>query len=67
VNSAPFKRWISDLRQKPIVLGALLVLATLLYETAEQEFAAALQIDPNDSTALLLRRQASDQAGSGSR
>jgi protein O-mannosyl-transferase len=37
------------------------------YKTAEQEFAVALQIDPNNSTALLLRRQAYDQVGSGTR
>ncbi len=30
MNVAPFERWIGDLRQKPILLGALLVLATLL-------------------------------------
>jgi len=30
VSASPFERWIDDLRQKPILLGALLVLATLL-------------------------------------
>src|SRR5271167_1486341 len=30
VSTPPFERWIDDLRQKPILLGALLVLATLL-------------------------------------
>jgi tetratricopeptide (TPR) repeat protein len=31
------------------------------YETTEMKFAAALQIDPNNSTALLLRQRASNQ------
>ena len=31
------------------------------YETAEMKFAAALQIDPNNNTALLLRQQAINQ------
>jgi hypothetical protein len=35
------------------------------YKTAEMEFAAALQIDPNNTNALLLRRQALDQANGG--
>ncbi|HLM79726.1 MAG TPA: hypothetical protein VK302_03745 [Terriglobales bacterium] len=30
MSTSPFERWIGDLRQKPILLGALLVLATLL-------------------------------------
>ena len=34
------------------------------YKTAEMEFAAALQIDPNNATALSLRQQALDQASS---
>lgn len=37
------------------------------YKTAQQELTAALQIAPNNSTALLLLRQVSDQAGNGSR
>jgi len=34
------------------------------YETAEMKFAAALQIDPNNHTALLLRQQAINQKSS---
>lgn len=37
------------------------------YKTAEMEFAAALQIDPNNATALSLRQEALDQESSGSR
>ncbi len=37
------------------------------YETAEMKFAAALQIDPNNSTALLLRQRAFDQKSSENR
>jgi protein O-mannosyl-transferase len=37
------------------------------YKTAEMEFAAALQIDPDNATALLRRQQALDQEGTGMR
>ena len=37
------------------------------YETAEMKLAAALQIDPNNSTALLLRQRAFNQEGSKNR
>jgi len=37
------------------------------YATAETKFAAALQIDPNNSTALLLRQRAFDQKSSKNR
>jgi len=37
------------------------------YATAETKFAAALQIDPNNSTALLLRQRAFNQKGSKNR
>lgn len=37
------------------------------YRTAEREFTAALQIDPNNTTVLALRQQALDQGASGSR
>jgi hypothetical protein len=37
------------------------------YQAAEMEFAAAMQIDPGNATALSLRREAAEQAGSGSR
>jgi hypothetical protein len=40
VNVSPFERWIGNLRQRPILLGALLVLATLLLygQVAHHEF-----------------------------
>jgi len=37
------------------------------YETADMKFAAALQIDPNNSTALLLRQRAFNQKSSKNR
>jgi len=37
------------------------------YETAEMKFAAALQIDPNNNTALLLRQRAFNQKSSKNR
>jgi hypothetical protein len=37
------------------------------YEPIRQRFAAALQIDPNNSTALLLRQRAFNQKSSESR
>jgi len=37
------------------------------YEAAEMKFAAALQIDPNNSTALLLRQRAFNQKSSENR
>ena len=37
------------------------------YETAETSLAAALQIDPNNSTALQLRQRAFNQKSSESR
>ncbi len=40
MSTPPFERWIGDLRQKPILLGALLVLGTLLLycSVAHHEF-----------------------------
>jgi uncharacterized protein HemY len=37
------------------------------YETAKMKLAAALQIDPNNSTALVLRQRAFNQKSSESR
>jgi tetratricopeptide (TPR) repeat protein len=57
---------------KDIELSCLITSGKILlelgdYETAEMRFAAALQIDPNNSTALLLRQRALNQKSSKNR
>jgi len=58
--------------RKDMVLTCLINSGEILldsgdYETAEMEFAAALQIDPNNNTALLLRQRAFNRKSSENR
>jgi tetratricopeptide (TPR) repeat protein len=58
--------------RKDIALSCLIHSGEILldlgdYETAEMKFAAALQIDPNNNTALLLRQRAFNQKSSKNR
>ncbi|MGP0097127.1 MAG: tetratricopeptide repeat protein [Terriglobales bacterium] len=56
----------SDMALSCLINSGEILMELRDYRTAEQEFTAALQIDPHNSSALSLLRQASDQAG-GSR
>jgi accessory gene regulator protein AgrB len=54
----------SDMALSCLINSGEILMELRDYRTAEQEFAAALKIDPSNSSALSLLRQASDQAGS---
>ena len=56
-----------DVELRCLINSAEILLDLGDYETAEMKLAAALQIDPNNSTALLLRQRALNQRSSANR